>query len=123
MLTNIYQCSKESEERAWAQAINMFLQSEKLHIMSKRSEHSDRSCYFEPKIDVSIFEPYSCESGDLYRIVFITNTKEVEKFPNVLFLYRRALRLLLQEPRSITYNVYHRTNGKEKDAIDLFLLM
>lgn len=122
MLTNIYQCSPNSVERAWAQGLNMFIQSEKLHIMSKRSEHQDSSCYFEKKPDVKIFQRYSCgKIGDLFRNVYIRDTQELNRFPNLFFLYKRALRLLLEEPRSLTYNIYHYSNQKEKEALDMYL--
>lgn len=121
MLTNIYQCSSNSLERALAQGLNMFIQFEKLHIMSKRSEHQDSSCYFEPKSDVEIFERYSCRGGDLFRNVYIRDMQELNKFPNLLFLYKRALRLLLKEHRSITYNIYHHSNDNEKHAINTYL--
>jgi hypothetical protein len=120
MLTNIYQCSNNSLERICAQAVNMFIQSEKLHIMSKRSEHLDDSCYFEKKPDVIIFEPYEC-TGDLYRNVYIRDTTEFELFPNILYLYKQALRLLLEEPRSITYNIFNHSNPEEKKLLKKFI--
>lgn len=121
LLTNIYQCSSNELERIWAHTINMFIQTEKLHIMSKNSENTDSSNYFVKKPEVNIFESYSSSNGDLYRNVFIRDTKTLENFPNILFLYKRALTLLLQEPRSLTYNVYHHTNQKEKQAIQNYL--
>jgi Fe-S cluster biosynthesis and repair protein YggX len=121
LLTNIYQSSSKEGERIWAQAINMFIQTEKMHIISKNSENKEQSKYFFKKDDMYIFNSYSNEGGDLFRNVFIRDTSGLKDYPNVLFLYKRAIRLLLQEPRSITYNVYHHTNINEKNAIDDFL--
>jgi hypothetical protein len=123
MCTNILQCSSDPTEAAWAQSVNMFIQFEKLHILSDWDQKTDLSCNFKNITRKnSIFEGYSCHNGDLFRNVYIRDVEDMKAFPIVLFLYKRALKLLITEPRSITYSIYfHKQNLEESKFIKTFL--
>jgi hypothetical protein len=146
MLTNIYMCSSDSTEAAWAQGVNMFVQFEKLHMHTKNIQNAkDNSCNFtnDGKTDAnwsqklektfdndfisfsnmsSTFERFSCRSDeDLFKNVFIRDVAKMKGFTLVLFLYKRALKLLITEPRSITYSLYTNKKNPDHNAINTFL--
>lgn len=121
MLTNIYMCSSDSTEAAWAQGVNMFVQFEKMHILSdqKTGLGCDSKVILEAK--GTIFEGYHCHNGDLFRNVYIRDVENMKAFTLVLFLYKRALKLLITEPRSITYSVYSNKKNPDHNVINTFL--
>jgi hypothetical protein len=96
---------------------------EKMHIVTDRNptDNKNEDAYFKDAIpELEIFDLYSCNYGDLFRNIYIFMMDGMKDFPNVLFLYKQAFRLLLNEPRSIIHNVY-RINANERKAIDAFL--
>tara|TARA_B110000971_G_scaffold81726_1_gene83828 strand:+ start:840 stop:1217 length:378 start_codon:yes stop_codon:yes gene_type:complete len=122
MCTNILQCSSDPTEAAWAQSVNMFIQFEKLHILSDWDQKKDLSCNFKNITRKNpIFEGYSCNNGDLFRNVYIRDVEDMKAFPIVFFLYKRALKLLITEPRSITYNLYFNKQNQDSKFINTFL--
>ena len=147
MLTNIYMCSSDSTEAAWAQGVNMFVQFEKLHMHTKNVQNAKKnSCNFtnDGKTDAdwnqklvktfdndfekfsnmsSTFERFNCKSDeDLFRNVFIRDVAKMKAFPLVFFLYKRALRLLLTEDRSIIFSLYNNNrNPGDSKTLDNFL--
>ena len=121
MLTNIYMCSSDPTEAAWAQAVNMFVQFEKLHILS--DQKTGLGCDSKVRLEAkgTLFEGYHCHNGDLFRNVYIRDVENMKAFPNVLFLYKRALKLLITEPRSITYSVYSNKKNSDHNVMNTFL--
>jgi hypothetical protein len=121
-LTNITQCSTNKEEIAIANAINMYIQMEKLHIsFSDGGKYMDRNAF--KTNNITIFEGYlpNHPGENLFKNVFIDDIKVILiNYPVILELYKRAMKMLLSEKRSITYKVY---NGTEKKYIDNFLFI
>lgn len=120
-LTNIVQCSQDEREKAWAQCVNVFIQMEKLHIAFSSSISTHHNIEHQFKY-VEIFEPLS-KQGDLFANVFKRDMKGVESFPLVHELYKRALKNLLSEKRTITYQLYHNTNPYIKKSIDKLIFL
>lgn len=124
MCTNILQCSSDPTEAAWAQAVNMFIQFEKLHIFLDWEKKSDSSCEYNRELlktrNNPIFEIVHCD-GDIFRNVYIRDVEKMKAFPLVLFLYKRALKLLITEPRSVTYSVYFNEENVDHQVLNTFL--
>ena len=121
-LTNISQGSTNKEEVAISNAINMYLQMEKMHI-----SYSDGGKFINRedllKDNYKIFEGYTPDHPDenLFKNCYIDYIKDIlDNYPILLELYKRAMKMLLSEKRSITYKVY---NGTEKKYIDNFLFI
>ena len=116
-LTNIVQCSKDPAEAAWAQAANVYIQMEKLHIaFGKKCEYLPKN-EFEQKI--SIFEFLSNYGNDLFRNVFMRDMKGMKRHKLVFFLYKQAMKVLLTEKLTLTYHVVH-ANKANKKAVNFF---
>jgi len=116
-LTNIYQCSQNKEEKIWAQACNMFLQMEKIQMnWSKNCEYLPKKEFYN---DTTTFEAMG-KNPDIFRNVFIRDMMEIKHCLRVFFLYSRALYLLKNDTKSLTYKRY-KYNSRDKQSIDNFI--
>jgi len=116
-LTNISQSSDNQEEVAMAKVINMYIQMEKLHIsFSDGGKYINRTGLEKSKC--TVFKGYVIEKDDLFTNIHIIHMKTLEKYPILLELYKRSMKLLISEKRSITSQIY---TGYEKKSIDSFI--
>jgi hypothetical protein len=116
MFTNILQCSSDREETAYAQAINMTLQYEKLNMMVNGTTCINSG--IKNKINSKIFEDANMKNGDIFSNVYYRDLRQMfERFGLVTELYIRAIRLLKTEPSSIVSQIYL-TNNPGRKAMD-----
>lgn len=120
--SNVYHCSNDSEERAWAQTLAVWLVYEKFFISyqhTKDAKPISRDCF---KKDLFIFEPV-LESDDAFRNVMIKDMEGIVKFPLLYKFYLRAMRILLTEKRSYTKKIFDsdkNTRFMVKDMLKLW---
>ena len=120
-LTNIVQCSNDSQEKIWAQCVNVFIQMEKMHISFSDMTNTNKEFVKERFDNVTIFEAINPEKCDIFQNVLIRDMHGMERFPLVYKLYKIALSNLLKEKKTITYNYYHNTNKNVSNSIDKIL--
>jgi hypothetical protein len=116
MLTNILQCSSDREEAAYAQAINMTLQYEKLNMMVNRTTPTNLGK--KHKMNSTLFENGNMKNGDIFSNVYHKDLRQMfERFGLVTELYIRVIRLLKKEPSSIISKIYL-TNKPGRKVMD-----
>lgn len=116
MLTNIFQCSLDRKEAAYAQAINMFIQYEKLNLLYNGIRLKTKT-----PITGHLFEGNDIENSDLFSNVYHRDLNQMyEQYGLVTELYIRAIRLLKSEPSSILNQIYLK-NKPGRESIDNIL--